>query len=337
MKDQILRGLVRGILRNRTATRLLGRKRTGGVDTALDPQVRAVLELERIARIPALDSMAPPRARRFAAEGLSPLDPDPAAMAQVTDVTVPGPASALPVRIYVPADPRPHWIIYFHGGGGVIGSIASSDPATRMIAAQTRCTVASVEYRLGPEHKHPAGADDAVAAYRALLARVPAGAKVAVAGDSFGGFLAAHVDHAARAQGVRAPDLQVLIYPIVDFTHAQPSNTRHAHGYLLTRDLITWFHEHYFAVGADVKTPSPWFWPSLRGAAPALVLTAGYDPLVDEGDAYAERLRADGVTVRHRRHAGLIHGFLSMAGAVDAARTAVAEMCTDVVAMLEAT
>ena len=239
------------------------------------------------------------------------------------------------MRVYVPADPRPHWIVYFHGGGGVIGSIAASDPATRMIAHHTRCTVASVEYRLGPEHKHPAAIDDAIAAYQALLARVPAGAKIAVAGDSFGAYLAAQVDHAVRARAlVRPPDLQVMIYPIVDYTMSSPSVARNADGYLLTRDLILWFRRHYFHAEDDLRAASPQFWPTLAHSAPAIVLTAGYDPLVDEGDAYAARLRADGVTVRHHRHAGLVHGFLSLSGAVVAARAAIVEMCGDIVEML---
>ena len=339
MKDQILRGLVRGALGSQTLTRLIGRKRRGGADAELDPQIRAVLELERIGRIPALDSMVPVAARTFAAEGLSPLEPEPAAMAEVVDLTVPGPPTAppIPVRIYVPPNARPHWIVYFHGGGGVIGSIAASDPETRLIAAESRCTVASVEYRLGPEHKHPAAIEDALAAYTALVARVPAGGKIAVAGDSFGGFLAAHTDHGARAAGVRPPDLQVLIYPIVDFTLVSPSIDRHGTGYLLTRNLIHWFRDHYFHAADDRRAASPQYWPTLRGTAPAVVLTAGYDPLVAEGDAPAARLRGDGVPVRHHRHAGLIHGFLSMAGAVAAARAAVTEMCADIVAMLEAT
>jgi acetyl esterase len=344
LKDAVMKGAVRGILGSQRLTRLVGRKRAGGADAALDPQIAAIVELERIARIPRLDTMEPARARRFAEEGLSPLDPDAETMAQVTDVTV---ATNIPVRIYTPPDARPHWIIYFHGGGGVIGSIRASDPATRLIAAETRCTVASVEYRLGPEHKHPAACEDALAAYTALLARIPPGAKVATAGDSFGGFLATEVDHRARAAGVdpgtpasagalriRPPDLQVLIYPIIDFTLTSPGIDRLANGYLLTRDLIYWFRSHYFPAGADYRAASPQSWPSLRDTAPAIVVTAGYDPLADEGDAHADRLRADGVTVRHRRHDGLVHGFLSMAGAVTAARRAVDDLCREIVEML---
>ncbi len=309
---------------------LLARGRRDGVDAALDPQVAAVLELNRLMRLPALDSMTPPRARRFAEGGLSPLDVTPAPMAHIVDTTV---AGGIPVRIYVPYDAGPDWIVYLHGGGGVIGSIRSSDPVTRLLAAQTRCTVASVGYRLGPEEPHPAAIEDACAAWDAIVQRIPRGGKAVVAGDSFGGFLSAHVDRHALT-GARRPDLQVLIYPIVDMTLAtSPSIDRHAEGYLLTRSMVHWFRSHYLG-DADRRAPSPWFWTDLTGSAPAIVVTAGYDPLVDEGDAYADRLAAAGVPVRHRPHPSLIHGFLSLGGAVRAARAATDQICTDIVELL---
>jgi acetyl esterase len=249
----------------------------------------------------------------------------------VIDATV---ATSIPVRIFVPSDARPNWIVYFHGGGGVIGSIRASEPVTRYIAARTRCTVASVEYRLGPEYKHPAAIQDACAAWDALAARVPAGARVAVAGDSFGGYLSAQVDHDCGVRGVRRPDLQVLIYPLVDQTLTSPSIDRFADGYLLTKSMMQWFTNHYLNPTDDRRAASPQYWPTVRGASRAIVITAGYDPLVDEGDAYVDKLRADGVEVRHRRHASLVHGFLSLAGAVYAARAAVDQMCDDVVELL---
>jgi acetyl esterase len=301
--------------------RLLGRGRRHGIDAALDPQVAAVLELQRLLRLPELDSMEPARARAFAAAGLSPLDAAPEPMAQVIDTTV---AGGIPVRIFVPADATPHWIVYFHGGGGVIGSIRSSEPVTRLIAAQTGCTVASVDYRLGPEHRHPAAIEDACAAYAALLPRITG--RVAVAGDSFGGFLAAHVDHAA----VRKPDLQVLIYPLVDQTLSSPSIDRYAEGYLLTRAMVHWFRANYLNPTDDYKASSPRYWPSLLGAAPAIVTVAGFDPLSDEGDHYVDQLRAAGTEVRHRRYPGLVHGYLSLAGGVRAARAAIDELCEDI-------
>jgi acetyl esterase len=276
--------------------------------------------------------MEPARARRFAEDGLSVLDVELATMDRIIDTAVAGRGGSIPVRIYVPHDAGPHWIVYLHGGGGVIGSIRGSEPVTRLLADQTRCTVASVEYRLGPEHRHPAAIEDALDAWHGLLPRIPIGARAAVAGDSFGGFLAAHVDHATH----RRPDLQVLIYPIVDLTLTSPSIDRHADGFMLTRSMMHWFRSHYLHPDDDRRASSPAYWPELRGAAPALVVTAGFDPLVDEGNAYAEALRAAGVEVRHRRYPSLIHGFLGMGGAVRAARRATDEVCADICDLLGA-
>ena len=325
-----MRSAVRAAMGTDWVVRFAARNRQQGSDAGLDRQVAAALEFQRVARLPALDSMEPVAARKFAEEGLSPLDLDPAPMAEVIDTTV----ATIPVRIFVPPDAGLDWIVYFHGGGGAIGSIKGSEPVTRYLAAQTRCTVASVGYRLGPEDKHPAAIYDACAAWRGLVARMPAGGHAAVAGDSFGGFLSAHVDHHALETGARRPDLQVLIYPLVDLTLTSPSIERFATGYLLTKSMMHWFRDHYLHPDDDQKAGSPWFWRDLGGSAPALVITAGFDPLVDEGDAWAARLRDAGVTVRHRRHAGLVHGFLSMAGAVRAARAATDLICTDLVEML---
>ena len=318
MKDRLFRAAARIALADPIA-RVLGRRRRDGVDAALDPQIAAVLAAQRMLRLPALDSMDPVRARRFAEDGLSPLDVPRMPMANVIDRR----AGGVPARIYVPHDATPHWIVYFHGGGGVIGSINSSEPVCRLLAKQTRCTVASIGYRLGPEDRHPAAIDDAVAAYEALAASPR---RIAVAGDSFGGYLAAHVDRAAK----RKPDLQVLIYPLVDLTLTSPSIDRHADGYLLTRSMMQWFRNHYLHPEDDRRAASPKYWASHRGAAPAIVVTAGYDPLVDEGDEYAELLRTAGVAVCHRKHPSLIHGFLSLGGGVRAARSASDELCADI-------
>jgi len=328
-----MRTAVRGALGSGWLVRVVGRKRKAGDDAALDRQVAAALEFQRIARMPTLDSMEPVRARVYAEQGLSPLELEPVAMAEVIDTHV---AGDIPVRIFVPPDASAHWLVYFHGGGGVIGSIAASEPATRYLAAHTRCTVASVEYRLGPEHRNPAAIDDACEAYDGLAERVPAGGKLAIGGDSFGGFLTAHVEHHARTTGGRRADLQVLIYPLLDQTLSSPSIDRLADGYLLTRSMIHWFRRNYLAPDDDPRTDSPWYWPDheLAGAAPAIVATAAFDPLVDEGDGWAERLSAAGVTVRHRRSPSLVHGFLSLAGAVRAARAATDQICDDVIEML---
>ncbi len=325
-----MRAAARGAMATGWFVRLVGRRRQKGRDRELDPQVAAALEFERIAKLPALDSMDPAAARRYAEQGMSPLEVEPIAMAEVIDA----PAGGVPVRIFMPADVGPHWIVYFHGGGGVIGSVNASDATTRYIAERTKCTVASVDYRLGPEHKHPAAIEDACAAYAALVARLPAGAKVAVAGDSFGGFLAAHVEHWAPAHGVRRPDVQCLIYPVVDLRLVSPSIDRLGTGYLLTKSIVHWMIGHYMHDDDSREDASPWFWADLKGSAPAIVATAGYDPLVDEGDVWAERLRAAGTPVRHRRSPSLVHGYLSLAGAVTAARRATDEVCNDLVQLL---
>jgi acetyl esterase len=236
----------------------------------------------------------------------------------------------------VPRDAGDHWLVWYHGGGGVIGSIDGSDRVTRYLAEHTKCTVASIGYRLGPEDRHPAAIEDAVAAYATLLPRVPPGGRVAVGGDSFGGFLSVHVEHEARQRRMRRPDLQALVYPLLDMTLTSPSIDRYAEGYLLTKSMMTWFRDNYLNSADERETGSPWFWDNeeLVSAAPAIVVTAGFDPLVDEGDAWAARLAEAGVTVRQQRHDGLIHGFLSLAGIVRTARTAVDRLCVDVVELL---
>lgn len=310
--------------------RMFGR----GAAPGLDPQIATVLALQKLLRLPPLESMEPVRARRFAEAGLTPLDAAPAPMERVIDTTVPGPGGPIPVRIFVPFRAGPHWIVYLHGGGGVIGSIEASESVTRMLAATTGFTVASVGYRLGPEHKHPAAIEDSCAAWDALVTRVPRSGKVVVAGDSFGGFLSAHVDRHAMIRGTRQPDLQVLIYPIVDLTLTSPTIDLLGEGYLLTKSMMTWFRSQYLRDTDDRKIPSPAYWEDLTGAAPAVVATAGFDPLVAEGDHHADRLRRAGTLVRHRRYPGLIHGFISLTGGVAAARTAVGELCADIIELV---
>jgi acetyl esterase len=333
VRERLMKTAVRTALKRDRVARFIGRKRATGPDAALDRQVAAVLELERMMRYPALDSMTPQRARRYAEAGLSPLELDPVDMAGVVDTTVDGPAGPIAMRVYTPANASENWLVYFHGGGGVIGSIRDKDPVARYLAAATRCTVASIDYRLGPEAKHPAAIDDAVAAWRGVVARVKPGARVVVAGDSFGGYLSAHVDRRAE----RKPDLAVLIYPMVDLTLSAASIDRFARGYLLTRSMMHWFRGHYLHDDDDQRANSPRYWDDgdlLRRACPTIIATAGFDPLVDEGIEWADRLRAAGVTVRHRHYPSLVHGFLSLAGVVRAARAAVDELCRDVAELL---
>ena len=312
--------------------RFASRGRSTGDDASLDRQVAAALEYQRLARLPALESMEPAAARRFAESNLDASELDPEPMAEVIDTTVSH--DRIPVRIFVPPDAGPNGLVWYHGGGGVIGSIDGSERVTRYLAAHTKCTVASVGYRLGPEDKHPAAIEDANHAWEGLVDRIAPGGRAAVGGDSFGGFLAAHVDRAARQDDRRAPDLQLLVYPLLDLTLTSASIERYASGYLLTQSMMHYFRDHYLNTYDDREAASPWFWDDLRGSGPAIVVTAGFDPLVDEGDGWARRLAEAGVTVRHHRHDSLVHGFLSLAGIVRAARSALDQICVETVELL---
>jgi acetyl esterase/lipase len=302
----------------------------GRTDIGLDRQLAAILELARIVRVPDLATLTPAQARALADTSLADTDLPHLPMAEVIDTTVG--EHAIPVRMFVPPDASEHRIVYFHGGGGVIGSIAASEAAARYLAATTRCTVASVGYRLAPEYKHPTAIDDACAAWDTLAAG--ARGKAIVAGDSFGAFLATHVERHARRAGGRRADLQVLVYPLLDLTLTSPSIERLGTGYLLTRAMMEWFRDHYAKPGDDHVAASPWFWHDLSGAAPAIIATAGFDPLVDEGRGWVRRLRAAGVRVVHHHHEPLIHSFLSFAGVVRTARIATDRLCAEIVRQL---
>lgn len=311
--------------------RLAARGRAADIAAGLDLQVAAALEYQRMARLPSLESMDPIRARVFSEANLDAAELAAEPMAHVIDTMVG--EQRIPVRIFEPHDAGPHWLVWNHGGGGVIGSINGSERVCRYMAKHTRYTVASVGYRLAPEDKHPAAIDDACAAWEALVARMPRGGRAAVGGDSFGGFLAAHVEHWTRESGVRQPDLQVLVYPILDKTFETFASTiqRLADGFLLTRAMMDYFRGHYMNPSDDLRAMSPWFWDDLTGTAPAIVATAGFDPLSSEGDAWTERLREAGVTVRHLPFTSLVHGFISLAGIVRAAHAAVDAICKEIV------
>lgn len=295
----------------------------------LDPQLAAALRVAGLVA-PRLERLEVGRARQVSADGLEAFDADRIAMARIHEDAAPGPAGPVPVRIYVPRQVSGGLIVFFHGGGGVIGSIASYDRACRVLADAAGCAVASVEYRLAPEHPYPAAIDDAMAAWIWAVASAHRWgadpARVAVAGDSFGGYLAAWVDHRSRAAGAPRPRAQVLIYPLVDLTLDAPSYATFAEGFLLTLPLIRWFRDHYAPDPGTHRAGSPRFWPDVAGAAPALIVAAGFDPLRDEGRAWAARLTAAGVPVDYRCHDSLVHGFLTLTGAVDAAREAVLDL-----------
>jgi acetyl esterase len=311
---------------------IASRGRTSEADAQLDRQVAVALEYQRIMRAPRLETMSPVAARAHAETHLGIAELDPRPMAHITETSVG--EQRIPVRIYIPHGASSNWLVWYHGGGGVIGSIHGADPVVRYIAARTRCTVASVGYRLAPEDPHPAGLEDALSAWEALVSRVPEDGRVAVGGDSFGGFLAIHVERWARESGTRQPDAQLLVYPMTDLTLSDPSIDRFSDGYLLTKPMIAYFCEHYLPANADARADSPRFWSDVAGTSPAIVATAGFDPIVDSGNEWAERLQAAGITVRHHYYPSLIHGFLSLAGIVDAARGALDALCDDLVELL---
>ena len=254
--------------------------------------------------------------------------PSPVELASITDSTIPGPAGAIPVRVYRPSEELGlPVVVFFHGGGWVIGNLDSHDHMARTIAAKAECVVVSVDYRLAPEHRFPAAADDAwaavdyVATHAAELG-VDAN-RLAVAGDSAGGNLAAVVAVMARDSEHVEVIQQVLLYPVTDGECDRPSMADNAEGYMLTRSAMDWFHEQYADADSDRRDPrySP-IYADLEGVAPAVVVTAEYDPLRDQGNAYAVALTDAGVDVVHTQYEGMIHGFFSMDVGIEPAAAA---------------
>jgi acetyl esterase len=243
-------------------------------------------------------------------------------VAEVTNLSIPGPAGAIPARHYRPDSHAaetgcaPAILVFYHGGGYTVGSIDSHDDQCRLICRDGGVHVLSIGYRLAPEHKFPAGVVDAFAAYRWTLDHAEdLGAdpeRVVVGGDSAGGTLAAVVSQLARDEAVKLPAFQLLIYPATDYAGTTRSRTLFADGFFLTKQQIDWFRHNYLD-GADVDLCDPRVSPlladDLSGLPPALLLTGGFDPLRDEGKHYAQAMRAAGVMVDHREFNSLVHGF----------------------------
>lgn len=294
----------------------------------LDPQVKGVLDAMEALGAPPLHTLPVVDARK-SMEGFLELAGPSEAVAHVDNRNVPGPLGDIPVRIYTPEGEGPFPIlVYYHGGGWVIGDLEIYDPTCRRITNGARCIVVSVDYRLAPENKFPAAAEDCYAA-TAWVAENAASlngdpTRVAVGGDSAGGNLTAVVSLMARDRGGPHIIYQWAMYPVTEhFSVGRPSYEENADGYLLTRDAMIWFWNHYAEHETDYKHTyaSPMLASDLHGLPPALVVTAEYDPLRDEGEAYAARLKEEGVPVTARRFDGLIHGFI-MFGVIDAARQA---------------
>jgi acetyl esterase len=218
-------------------------------------------------------------------------------------------------------------VVYYHGGGWVVGSVDGWDASVRALAVASGCDVVSVDYRLAPEHVFPAAADDAYDALVWAAGELANGRPVVVAGDSAGGNLAAVAAQQLTRDGTPLA-AQFLVYPAVDARGGYPSRAQNAKGYLLEQDSIDWFLRHYAGVSADAADPrlSP-LYGNLAGLPPAVIVTAEFDPLRDEGEAYGAALRAAGVPADVRRCAGMIHGFFDMGGVSPAAQAAVEESC----------
>lgn len=298
----------------------------------LDPQIQ--LLLDKGAGVPATHTLPVDEARRLYEARIAAMAP-PAEVPTVYDLLLAGPGGPLRVRIYRPMmQQNQPMVVFFHGSGFVLCSLETHDGMCRNICAGAGCIVVSVDYRLAPEHKYPAGLEDCVFATHWAIQRSleidgdPN--NVVVAGDSAGGNMAAAV--ALRMRDEHGPKLrgQLLIYPVTDYhTPGTPSYERNAEGYGLTRDTMKWFWRHYLNEESEADSPyvSPLRAPDLSALPPAMVVTAEYDPLCDEGEFYAEKLREAGVPVSSKRWAGMNHGFLFWVGVVDQAGLAMRETC----------
>jgi acetyl esterase len=299
----------------------------------LDRQVSLLLDTVRELNLPDLSTLPPDAGREMTRKQRERLPPGPNAL--VEDLRVPGPAGDIPVRVYRPLDAASTVLpvlVWFHGGGWVIGSVHESDADCRRLAVDGKFAVVSVEYRLAPEYPFPAAPEDCyavvawVAAHAERLHVDPT--RLAVGGDSAGGNLAAVVSLMARDRGGPGILFQLLVYPVTDIASMEtPSHHENAEGYFLTRNSMLWFRDHY-TPDASIRTNphvSPLHATNLAGLPRALVITAEFDPLRDEGEAYADRLLAAKVPVTKNRYAGQIHGFFSMNAFLEGGRQAFQE------------
>jgi acetyl esterase/lipase len=284
----------------------------------LDPIARLLLDQIAASSIPSLEVLPVAQARAvFEAMSRSPLEK--LALARVEDRRIPGAGGEIPVRIYTPEGEGPLPILaFFHGGGWVIGSLDTHDAICRTLARAASAIVVAVEYRLAPEHPFPAAVEDSHAALRWIADNAATfggdPTRLAVGGDSAGGNLSAVVAVLARDRGGPKLVHQLLIYPATDLRGESASIQENAEGYFLTRPMMTWFGNHYLTATDQVLLPhaSPLLTPDLAGLPPATVITAEFDPLRDEGEAYAARLREAGIPVESARYDGMIHGFITI-------------------------
>ncbi len=309
----------------------------------LDPEVSSFLEMVATAGLPPVNELPVPEARERIRRGAALFGGEPEPVAGVEDRTIPGPAGPISVRVYRPdregALPA---LAYFHGGGWVVGDLDTHDVPCRALANRSGCAVVSVDYRLAPDHPFPAAVEDAWAATTWLacnggeLGADPS--RLAVGGDSAGGNLAAAVAIRAREAGGPQIGFQLLVYPVTDFEFESQSYVENADGYYLTRDSMLWYWGHYLASESDGASvdASPLRAADLGGLPPALIITAEFDPLRDQGEAFGRRLEEAGVRARVSRYDGMVHGFWNLAGPISRARIAHQEAAAAVAAELGA-
>ncbi|WP_454786279.1 alpha/beta hydrolase [Mycobacterium antarcticum] len=317
------------------AKRLLVGRRSVTIDgNTLDTTLQFMLGAQRSAGINGLVASSDVTVARTQLRKLASMI-DAGIAVGVRDLSIPGAAGAIPVRHYTPvnASGSEPLLVFFHGGGFVVGDLDTHDDLCRLICRDAGVHVLAVDYRLAPEHPAPAAIEDCYAAYRwAREHAVELGAdpaRVAVGGDSAGGNLSAVVCQLARDEGVALPTLQMLLYPATDFANDTRSKTLFADGFFLTKKDMDWFRDNYLA-GSTLERNDPRVSPllakDLSGLPPAMVLTGGFDPLRDEGNQYADALAAAGVTVDHRQFGSLVHAFANFFPLGGASATATAEI-----------
>ena len=281
-----------------------------------------------------ITQLQPAEARAASAGGLAMLAAEPEPGVRWEPMSLPVDHGFVPARLYRPdgQDPAAPLLVYLHMGGGVIGDLETHHAFCTILAATGRGAVLSIDYRLAPEHPFPAGLDDSLATYRwardnAARFGGPAG-RAAIGGDSMGGNFAAVICQDLKRAGEPQPEVQMLIYPATDCASQTQSMTVYADAYPLSRETMDWFIGHYAPAASDLSDPrlSPLKADALSGLAPAIVVTAGFDPLVDQGEAYAHRLQEAGVPVVYRCYDSLCHGFTAMGGMIPAADVACREI-----------
>ncbi len=296
----------------------------------LDPQARQLIEQTAAAGLPPNSALTPEEARKASEQRAAGILWGPQPLASVEDRTIPGPGGEIPLRIYTPEGDGPFpLLLYFHGGGWVVGSINTHDGVCRQLALESGCLLVSVDYRLAPENKFPAALLDGYAALQWAFANARElnanPARIAIGGDSSGGNLAAAICLKARAEGGPMPVFQLLFYPVTNYSFDTASYRENARGYMLSIEDMQWYWKQYLPSEADGRNPlaSPLQAPDLAGLPPALVISVEYDPLRDEAEAYAAKLQSAGVPTTLVRCDGMIHGFLRWAPVLDKARGAI--------------